>query len=553
MTNPPGDSPIRLGDRYELGQVIGRGGMAEVRLARDLRLGRTVAIKQLRVDLAADPIFQERFRREAQAAAGLNHPTIVAVYDTGETVLPDGQHVPYIVMEYVHGQTLREVMRTNSNIKPERALEITAEILSALEYSHRAGIVHRDIKPGNVMVTPEGKVKVMDFGIARAIADSASAMTQTAAVIGTAQYLSPEQARGELVDARSDIYSTGCVLYELLTGRPPFVGDSPVSIAYQHVREDAQPPSQLNGDVGSSVDAIVAHALAKNVDTRYQTAAEMRSDIERVLKGLAVTHSIGETQVVAATTVAPVGSRRAEPEPSNRNKILWASLAGFFALIGLGAALFFLFQDEAKMVTVPNVVDKTYAAAERELTTLGFEVERQDVADTSEAETVLDQNPTAGSDAEFGSTVILTVSSGPDKVIVPDIIGDPFEIAKQTLENLGLKVADPQMVDDPAPAGQVLSADPPVGAEVDPGSTITLRVSQGKITIENFTGLAEQEAIDLIEAAGLKARVRYRDTGNSGDNGMIVDQSPSAGSTLAPGSTVTIWVGKTEDPPDEPA
>ena len=196
MTNPPGDSPVRLGDRYELGQVIGRGGMAEVRLARDLRLGRTVAIKQLRVDLAADPIFQERFRREAQAAAGLNHPTIVAVSDTGETVLPDGQHVPYIVMEYVQGQTLREVMRTNSNIKPERALEMTAEILSALEYSHRAGIVHRDIKPGNVMVTPEGKVKVMDFGIARAIADSASAMTQTAAVIGTAQYLSPEQARG---------------------------------------------------------------------------------------------------------------------------------------------------------------------------------------------------------------------------------------------------------------------------------------------------------------------------------------------------------------------
>lgn len=552
MTNPPGDSPVRLGDRYELGQVIGRGGMAEVRLARDLRLGRTVAIKQLRVDLAADPIFQERFRREAQAAAGLNHPTIVAVYDTGETVLPDGQHVPYIVMEYVQGQTLREVMRTNSNIKPERALEMTAEILSALEYSHRAGIVHRDIKPGNVMVTPEGKVKVMDFGIARAIADSASAMTQTAAVIGTAQYLSPEQARGELVDARSDIYSTGCVLYELLTGRPPFVGDSPVSIAYQHVREDAQPPSQLNAEVSSSVDAIVAHALAKNVDTRYQTASEMRSDIERVLKGLAVTHSIGETQVVAATTVAPVGARRAEPEPSNRNKLIWASLVGVFALIGLGTALFLLFQDEAKLVTVPNVVDKTYQAAERELTTLGFEVERQDVADTSEAETVLDQNPTAGSDAEFGSTIILTVSAGPDKVIVPDVIGDPFEIAKKTLEELGLKVAEPQIVDDPAPAGQVLSADPPVGAEVDPGSTITLRVSQGKITVENFTGLAEQEAIDLIEAAGLKARVRYRDTGNTGDNGMIVDQSPSAGSTLAPGSTVTIWVGQTEDPPEAP-
>src|SRR5690606_10336682 len=238
--------------------------------------------------LAADETFQARFRREAQSAAALNHPSIVADYDTGEGVNEHGVSVPYIVMEYVEGQTLRDILRgaeTGRKILPERALSIVADVLSALDYSHRSGIVHRDIKPANVMVTPSGQVKVMDFGIARAIADTSSAMTQTAAVIGTAQYLSPEQARGEAVDARSDIYSTGCLLYELLTGRPPFVGDSPVSVAYQHVREEAKPPSQLNPDVSIAIDHIVAKALAKRVDDRYSSAGDMRKEIERVLAG----------------------------------------------------------------------------------------------------------------------------------------------------------------------------------------------------------------------------------------------------------------------------
>ena len=251
---PPGGGPDDgakvLGERYEVGALIGRGGMADVRSGHDTRLGRTVAIKRLRSDLASDPTFQARFRREAQSAASLNHPSIVAVYDTGEEVAPDGTHVPYIVMEYVEGKTLREIMREGRKILPERALEITADVLSALDYSHRAGIVHRDIKPANVMLTPTGRVKVMDFGIARAIADASSTMTATAAVVGTAQYLSPEQARGEQVDARSDIYSTGCLLFELLTGRPPFQGDSPVSVAYQHVREEPPTPSSIEPEVG---------------------------------------------------------------------------------------------------------------------------------------------------------------------------------------------------------------------------------------------------------------------------------------------------------------
>ena len=279
--------PTLIGGRYELGELLGRGGMAEVRQARDTRLGRTVAVKRLRTDLASDATFQARFRREAQSSASLNHPSIVSVYDTGEEMSTDGSDVaqPYIVMERVQGRTLRDIIREGRKILPERALEITSDVLAALDYSHRAGIIHRDIKPGNVMLTPAGDVKVMDFGIARAVSDASSTMTQTAAVVGTAQYLSPEQARGETVDSRSDVYSTGCLLYELLTGRPPFVGDSPVAVAYQHVRENPAPPSDHDDQLDAEIDAIVLKSLAKRVEDRYQSAAAMRADIERYLAG----------------------------------------------------------------------------------------------------------------------------------------------------------------------------------------------------------------------------------------------------------------------------
>ena len=299
--------PHRIGGRYEVGELLGRGGMAEVRKGTDVRLGRTVAIKRLRTDLASDATFQARFRREAQSAASLNHPAIVSVYDTGEEMSTDGSNVaqPYIVMEYVAGRTLRDIIREGRKILPERALEITSGVLAALDYSHRAGIIHRDIKPGNVMLTPSGDVKVMDFGIARAVSDASSTMTQTAAVVGTAQYLSPEQARGETVDSRSDVYSTGCLLYELLTGRPPFVGDSPVSVAYQHVREQAPPPSSLDEDLTPELDAIVMKSLAKNVGDRYASAAAMKADIDRYLAGQPVqapaVAAVGADRVIAAT------------------------------------------------------------------------------------------------------------------------------------------------------------------------------------------------------------------------------------------------------------
>jgi len=288
--------PHQLGGRYEIGDLLGRGGMAEVHIGRDARLGRAVAVKMLRPDLARDPSFQARFRREAHSAASLNHPAVVAVYDTGEDEFA-GNPVPYIVMEYVEGSTLRDLLASGRRLMPERALEIVDGVLAALAYSHAHGIVHRDIKPANVMLTRAGDVKVMDFGIARAVADQSATMTATSAVIGTAQYLSPEQARGEQVDARSDLYSTGCLLYELLTGRPPFVGDSPVSVAYQHVREEPQPPSSLDPDVPAAVDAIVMRALTKDREQRYQNADQMRADIGRALAGRDVS---APTAIVAA-------------------------------------------------------------------------------------------------------------------------------------------------------------------------------------------------------------------------------------------------------------
>src|SRR5919197_6312123 len=288
-----------LGGRYQVGELLGYGGMAEVHRGRDLRLGRDVALKTLRHDLARDATFQLRFRREAQNAASLNHPAIVAVYDTGEEHGPGGEELPYIVMEFVNGRTLKEVLGTEGPLMPRRALEITADICAALEFSHQHGIIHRDIKPGNVMLTQTGQVKVMDFGIARALASGATTMTQTSAVIGTAQYLSPEQARGEPVDARSDVYAAGCVLFELLVGHPPFVGDSPVSVAYQHVREDPRAPSELNPEVNPDIDAIVLKALAKNPANRYQSAGEMRADLLRAAAG----------RPVEATPVLPADER----------------------------------------------------------------------------------------------------------------------------------------------------------------------------------------------------------------------------------------------------
>src|SRR5215207_4416596 len=394
--------PVVVGGRYELGDLLGRGGMAEVRIAIDNRLGRSVAVKQLRADLAVDPTFQARFRREAQSAAGLNHPTIVAVYDTGEEPDPtSGVPIPYIVMELVEGTTLRDVLRDGRKILPERALELTAGVLEALSYSHKAGIIHRDIKPANVMLTPNGGVKVMDFGIARADADTSATMTQTAAVIGTAQYLSPEQARGETVDARSDLYSTGCLLYELLAGRPPFTGDSPVSVAYQHVREAPVPPSQLDPEITPEIDAVVLKALAKDPDDRYQSAAEMRADISRLLSGeqttaqrttavapmaagaMAANAFDTPTHVAGPPTILPpedVEEGEYQEEEPQKSRVGLAILIGALIVLVLGLGGWALYRvlnpaDAVAKVEVPSVLGWTEQQARDQLTANNLQVE----------------------------------------------------------------------------------------------------------------------------------------------------------------------------------
>ena len=443
-TSPPGGGLV--GGRYELGELLGRGGMAEVRKGHDTRLGRVVAIKRLRTDLASDATFQARFRREAQSAASLNHPAIVAVYDTGEEPASDGSGVsqPYIVMEFVAGRTLRDILRDGRKILPERALEITSGVLSALDYSHRAGIIHRDIKPGNVMLTPSGDVKVMDFGIARAMSDS-NTMTQTAAVVGTAQYLSPEQARGETVDSRSDVYSSGCLLYELLTGRPPFVGDSPVAVAYQHVREPARPPSDHDTDLTPAVDAIVMKALAKRLEDRYQSAAAMRSDIERYLAGRPV-----QAPVAVASPPAP-------PEPSTTDtstsmrpplppadvfderddydrgrggpRALVLVLLGLLilALLAGGYVLFKsdLFESAPKQVQIPNVIGMQEDEARDAIGDAGLTVDAPDFVDDEEAVEgeVIDQDPNRDQYVDPGTSVHLTISSGLPMVDVPSLVG----------------------------------------------------------------------------------------------------------------------------------
>ena len=424
-----------VGGRYELGDILGRGGMAEVRRAVDTRLGRQVAVKQLRTDLATDPTFQARFRREAQSAAGLNHPTIVAVYDTGEETDPvTGISIPYIVMELVEGQTLREVLRDGRKILPERALELTQGVLDALSYSHKAGIVHRDIKPANVMLTGNGSVKVMDFGIARAVADTSATMTQTAAVIGTAQYLSPEQARGETVDARSDVYSAGCLLYELLVGRPPFVGESPVSVAYQHVREAPVPPSQLDSMITPEVDAITLKALAKDPDDRYQSAREMKADISRVLAGeqsTAMVPAVAEENV-ATRVVAPVPAPVPEPEPlaeeEPKRRVGLAVLIGVLIvalLAGGGYALYRVLQPTTPpapaLIAVPNVVTYNETQAKDRLTDVGLVAKV--VAENGSEDTkdqVTKQNPVPGAEVAGNSTVTITVNKGPKTGTIPD-------------------------------------------------------------------------------------------------------------------------------------
>jgi serine/threonine-protein kinase len=549
-----------LGGRYQLGEVLGYGGMAEVHRGRDQRLGRDVAVKVLRADLARDPGFQMRFRREAQNAAALNHPAIVAVYDTGEE--SDGTiPLPYIVMEYVGGRTLKEVLAEEHRLMPERALEITADICAALDFSHRNGIVHRDIKPGNVMLTPTGTVKVMDFGIARAVTSGTSTMTQTSAVIGTAQYLSPEQARGESVDARSDVYSTGCLLYELLTGQPPFTGDSPVSVAYQHVREDPIPPSQVNPDVSPTVDAIVLKAMAKNPANRYQTAGDMRADLLRASAGRPV--SATPVMSVAERTeliTPPPGMNGSLLEPEDRRSrrgLAWvgivAAVVAVFALAAFGTA--YLLRANNPEFPVPDVRNKPQQTAITTLETAGFVVSSTDVVTIpGPANTkgqVIEQNPGPNTNAQKGTHVRLTVNGGPNQVQVPDFVNKSMEAAQALAQVSKVKVAATQVASD-KPAGTVIDQSPPAGQSVDENSTVKLTVSDGSlVVVPDVTGAPRDEAVATLEAKGFRVRFATAES-TTVPVDRVVSQNPAAGSKQKKNSVVTITVARAPAPSPSP-
>ncbi|MEU6815682.1 Stk1 family PASTA domain-containing Ser/Thr kinase [Streptomyces sp. NPDC046860] len=577
------EEPRRLGGRYELGHVLGRGGMAEVYLAHDTRLGRTVAVKTLRADLARDPSFQARFRREAQSAASLNHPAIVAVYDTGEDYI-DGVSIPYIVMEYVDGSTLRELLHSGRKLLPERSMEMTIGILQGLEYAHRSGIVHRDIKPANVMLTRNGQVKVMDFGIARAMGDSGMTMTQTAAVIGTAQYLSPEQAKGEQVDARSDLYSTGCLLYELLTVRPPFVGDSPVAVAYQHVREEPQPPSVFDPEITPEMDAIVLKALTKDPNYRYQSADEMRADIEACLDGQPVAataamstvgYGYADDQATTAMRQEPAGAttmlppmnpddggygyddrpdrRRQQKKNSNSSTILLA-VAGVLVLVGAVLIGMYMFPGKSdKPLQAPNFVGNSLSQAQKMADNAGVQLGeiKREPCENQPKNKVCSQTPAAGSDVEKDDKIALTVSTGAPKVTVPSVIGLSFDDAREKLEgdDYQLTVKKELRVSSDTP-GNVLDQNPVGGNEVQKGSAITLIVAKAeeKVAVPDLAGKTCDEAKAALQNAGLTPTCNDQPVADPAQNGKVQGTNPPAGTQVKKNTPVSVLVGKNDTP-----
>ncbi|WP_431957439.1 Stk1 family PASTA domain-containing Ser/Thr kinase [Nocardia lijiangensis] len=555
-------TPKNLSSRYELGEIIGFGGMSEVHKARDLRLSRDVAIKVLRADLARDPTFYLRFKREAQNAAALNHPAIVAVYDTGEAEV-DGGPLPYIVMEYVDGDTLRDIVRGKGPMPPRRAMEIVADVCAALDFSHKAGIVHRDMKPANIMINRAGAVKVMDFGIARALADSSNPMTQTAAVIGTAQYLSPEQARGETVDARSDVYSVGCVLFEILTGEPPFTGDSPIAVAYQHVREDPRLPSHVYSGVPRELDSVVLKAMSKNPANRYQSAAEMRADLIRVLGGQKpsapmVMTDEDRTTILGNNEPPPRSFRTVErnddtaeqepAEPGSPRRTAYLTLGAAAALAVVFALFWVLIGPGSKpdQVAVPDLSNRSLAQAQDALQKLGFTVAIQQKPDSKVANgNVISTQPLGGSRIDKGSTVTVQVSNGPAQVQVPRLDGLTVQQAEQELNAVGLRM-DPSVVRKESSAqdlDKVIGTEPSAGARVDIDQAIVVWLGKGpeKVRVPSLVGQDISVAQpNLVDSAGFKIVVE--EVQSSKPKGEVIATSPAGGTNADKGSTVTVQV-----------
>ncbi|WP_309130692.1 Stk1 family PASTA domain-containing Ser/Thr kinase [Brevibacterium sp.] len=566
--------PKVLSGRYEVRALLGRGGMAEVHEGVDTRLGRRIAIKLLRSDLARDPSFHTRLKREAQSAAGLNHPGIVAVYDSGEEEFAEtggsSVSVPFIVMEYVEGQTLREVLNDHGTLTIEEALNVIAGVLAPLEYSHRNGIVHRDIKPANVMLTPEGDIKVMDFGIARALKDN-SGLTQTQSVVGTAQYLSPEQARGEVVDARSDLYSTACLLYELLVGRPPFVGDSQLAVAYQHVGETPKPPSFYNPNVPPEVDRLLLHALLKDRDERYQDAYTFREDVLAARDGrpLSFDDDADRTQAfpLAPTMVGPSPhpqGAEAAPEtgavatildhdekPPQKRSRAWVWIGSIFVLLALAAVALWVYEINKPppivQVQITDVAGMSADDAEAALIKSGLTVDREEEAnaDVDEGDAIR-TDPASGQRAPEGTLVKLFVSTGPSSVDVPDVSGETEAKAREVLSDAKLRAGTHISQNSPdVEKGVVIETKPGAGTKVDVDSNVDLVVSSGMVQVPDVLGKTGDEACKILEADDyqLGCKVEEVETADE-DAGKVFEQSATGGSEVQQGSEITVRVAK---------
>jgi beta-lactam-binding protein with PASTA domain/predicted Ser/Thr protein kinase len=555
-------TPQHLSDRYELGEILGFGGMSEVHLARDVRLHRDVAVKVLRADLARDPGFYLRFRREAQNAAALNHPAIVAVYDTGEAQTDAGP-LPYIVMEYVNGVTLRDIVHTDGPMPAKRAIEVIADACQALNFSHQHGIIHRDVKPANIMISTTNAVKVMDFGIARAIADSGHSVTQTAAVIGTAQYLSPEQARGDAVDARSDVYSLGCVLYEILTGEPPFIGDSPVAVAYQHVREDPIPPSKRHDGISPELDAVVLKALAKNPENRYQTAAEMRADLVRVHNGEQpeapkVLTDAERTSLLASTHSSGSVGPHTDPLPRQQMDFARDRNAGsvgrwLIAVAVLAVLTVFVtiainsFGNSTRSVQVPDVRGQASADAIATLQNRGFKTRTQQKPDSAvPPDHVIGTDPTPNASVAAGDDITINVSTGPEQREVPDVSSLSYAAAVQKLQAAGFGRF--RQVDSPSTPelkDRVVGTNPPANQTSAITNEIAIIVGSGPITkqIPNVTGQTVELAQKNLGVYGFTKFTEDR-VDSSRPAGEVIGTNPPADATVPVDSVIELQVSK---------
>ena len=585
------------GGRYTVGELIGHGGMAQVHIGTDTRLGRTVAIKIMRSDLAEDSIFLTRFRREARAVAQLNNPNIVSIYDSGEEQLEDAAgntvQVPYIVMEYIKGQTLRDIIQVNGSLSPQDAEQVMIGVLNALDYSHRMGIIHRDIKPGNIMISDQGTVKVMDFGIARAMDDSSATMTQNQGVVGTAQYLSPEQARGEQVGAKSDLYSAGCVLYEMLTGKPPFTGDSAVAIAYQHVSETATPISTLVPGLDKRWDSIVAKAMAKDTENRYADAAAFRQDIVTLAHGgmpiAANAHpltdlsktsqaqdvpqtaampqaSVEQTSTLstgslpaaygpaaadsasgaaAGTSTRALARKEEQDKKKRRNIIIISVILGIAALAAIMLGIWFVYNSQNNLVSVPTIDSSMSASTAKEtIESAGLHFQQETDDSSSEPRgTFTRQDPTGGTRVAKGSTVRVWFSSGPRARTIPNVKGMTQQAATSALTSAGFKVSSVATENSATvEKDHVTRTDPASGTQQPQGTSVILYISTGQTTVPTgLVGKPRNEAVRRLNNNGFNTNIMPENS-DSVAAGNVTRVNPAEGSTVSQGATITVYI-----------